>query len=263
MFFHRQKRGAFTIVELLIAAAITTLIVVLLGTMLGSLTSTASRASRRIDAFRDARAALQIMEHDLSALVLAPSSAYFALDKRWKDIANDSYSDPANGNPNRQLFALISTRNAGLGDVCAAGYYCRWDTTKHTYSLYRCFADSTATFNVFKTVGAGNYASDSALFTPSVTDDLLATDVWNLQVVAFKPDGSIDSTYPLIMGDPANPSVALPAAIEISFNAMSSQAAITAASVITSPADWMTPTTQNYKRFIAPNAYEFRTRIKF
>ena len=56
-------------VELLIAAAITVVIVVMLGLMLGSLMSSASHASQRVDAFRDARAALQMMERDLSNLV--------------------------------------------------------------------------------------------------------------------------------------------------------------------------------------------------
>src|SRR4029077_6594974 len=63
------SEGGFTLVELLIAAVITVVIVVMLGLMLGSLMSSASHASQRIDAFRDARAALQMMERDLSNLV--------------------------------------------------------------------------------------------------------------------------------------------------------------------------------------------------
>ena len=67
----RERIRAFTLVELLIAAAITVVIVVMLGLMLGSLMSSASHASQRVDAFRDARAALQMMERDLSNLVRA------------------------------------------------------------------------------------------------------------------------------------------------------------------------------------------------
>ena len=103
----------FTLVELLIAAAITVVIVVMLGLMLGSLMSSASHASQRVDAFRDARAALQMMERDLSNLVrtqwnpdpfpirhtatplpITRPAAYFALDNVWQD-PNDPYSDPA------------------------------------------------------------------------------------------------------------------------------------------------------------------------
>src|SRR4029453_8175040 len=65
------RERAFTLAELLIATGITAIIVVLLGTMLGSLLNTASRSNQRIDAFREARAALQMIERDLSNLVRA------------------------------------------------------------------------------------------------------------------------------------------------------------------------------------------------
>ena len=60
---------AFTLAELMIATGITAIIVVMLGTMLGSLLNTASRANQRIDAFREARAALQMIDRDFSNLV--------------------------------------------------------------------------------------------------------------------------------------------------------------------------------------------------
>src|SRR5437660_7087089 len=111
---HRQSSAAFTLVELLIAVAITTLIVVMLGTMFGSLANTSNRANQRIDAFRDARAALQMIERDMANLVHATPTAYFALDKRWQDTANDPYSDSTSGNPNRQVYGLIALKNSGL-----------------------------------------------------------------------------------------------------------------------------------------------------
>ena len=147
MLLNRKTCAGFTIVELLVAAAITVLIVVMLGTMFGSLINTTSRSNQRIDAFRDARAALQMMARDLSGLVrnqrdatgtpITRPAAYLALD--------NIYSDPASGN--QQIFALIATKNSGPGDVCAVGYYCRWDDQGgYNYSLRRFFRNSTATF---------------------------------------------------------------------------------------------------------------------
>src|SRR5437868_4199513 len=122
---NRRSRAAFTLVELLIATGITVAMVLMLGLMLGSLMGNASHATARVDAFRDARAALQMIERDLRNLVRtqwspdpftnptpAPCAtpaisatrvtlpaAYFAL----KDI----YTDPATaGNRNQQLYAL-------------------------------------------------------------------------------------------------------------------------------------------------------------
>jgi len=275
------SEGGFTLVELLIAAAITVVIVVMLGLMLGSLMSSASHASQRVDAFRDARAALQMMERDLSNLVCAQwniqtspvptpvpvpvtrPAAYFALNKRWQDVANDPYSDPANGNPNRQMFGLIATKSSAPGDMCAVGFYCRWDTQLHAYTLRRFFLDATTTFNVFTSpaVTAANYASDSDLYAPSVNDEVLAAYVWNLNITMRDAAGNVINTYPYICDPNTVTPTSLPAAIEISFNAMSPQAARTVTSVSSAPADWMDTTTQNYQRLVKPHAYEFRTRI--
>src|ERR1043166_3374144 len=65
----RRSCAAFTLVELLIATSITVAIVLLLGWVLGSLMGSASHATARVDAFRDARAALQMIERDLRNLV--------------------------------------------------------------------------------------------------------------------------------------------------------------------------------------------------
>ena len=275
------SEGGFTLVEVLIAAAITVVIVVMLGLMLGSLMSSASHASQRVDAFRDARAALQVMERDLRNLVrtqwniqtspvptpvpvpVTRPAAYFALDKRWQDTANDPYSDPANGNPNRQMFGLIATKSSAPGDMCAVGFYCRWDTQLHAYTLRRFFLDATTTFNVFTSpaVTAANYASDSDLYAPSVNDEVLAAYVWNLNITMRDAAGNVINTYPYICDPNTVTPTSLPAAIEISFNAMSPQAARTVTSVSSAPADWMDTTTQNYQRLVKPHAYEFRTRI--
>src|SRR5947208_16874098 len=64
-----RSRAAFTLVELLIATGITVAMVLMLGLMLGSLMGSASHATARVDAFRDARAALQMIERDLRNLV--------------------------------------------------------------------------------------------------------------------------------------------------------------------------------------------------
>lgn len=271
----RRSHSAFTLVELLIAVTITVLIVVLLGTMFGSLTKTTSRANQRIDAFRDARAALQMMERDLSDLVHATPAAYFSAT-----TATTIYDDGNTASQkNHQLYALCALKNQPpgnpapvAGDMCAVGYYCRWETNasgqQGHYVLRRHFRDSDATFQAFKTNGAGNYMAAATLYRPSASDDILASYVWNLQITAYKSDGTIDTTYPtatdtLTAADPAGSSAALPAAIEISFNAMSPEAARTIMSVSSSQSDWMNPASTNYTRLIAPNAYEFRTRIKF
>jgi type II secretory pathway pseudopilin PulG len=283
-----NKNSGFTLLELLIAAGITVVIVVLLGTMAGALMSTAARANQRIDAFRDARAALQMIQRDLSNLVpsqwnpdpsVAPTplpcqasttpstvvtrpAAYFALQ--------NIYVDP--GASNQQIYALISAKASGSGtpnqgDVCAVGYYCRWDDQLHAYTLRRfyrpagspvtCPPDSLSTFDVIKNPTGVNYASASELYVPSSCDPVLAAYVWNFKVAVYDRNGTQYTTYPCVCDQDAAAPRLLPAAIEISFNAMSPQAARTVMSTSSDPAEWINMNVN----LVKPHAYEFRTRI--
>ena len=253
----RHSRAAFTLVELLIATGITVAIVLMLGLMLSSLMSTASHATQRVDAFRDARAALQVMQRDLRNLVrtqwTTPTqpqtlpTAYFALDNIYT-------ADPVAGN--QQLYALVSAKTtASSGDVCAVGYYCRWDDQLHAYTLRRFFRDSAATFTVMQ--GAVSYAADSVLYVPGASDAVLAAYVWNLKITMYDSGGAVINTYPYICDPDATTPKTLPAAIEISFNAMSPQAARTVMSVTSDPNVWMNMDAN----LVKPHAYEFRSRI--
>src|SRR5215467_13947409 len=92
-----RSRAAFTLAELLIATGITAALVLMLGWMSGTLMRTASHTNARVDAFRDARAALQLIERDLRNLVrdqwtttttgtmqpVTPLAAYFAVDNLY------------------------------------------------------------------------------------------------------------------------------------------------------------------------------------
>src|SRR5947199_10704250 len=64
-----RDHGGFTLAELLVATGVTAGMDLILGWMLGSLMSSASHANERVDAFRDARAALQMIERDLRNVV--------------------------------------------------------------------------------------------------------------------------------------------------------------------------------------------------
>jgi type II secretory pathway pseudopilin PulG len=269
----RERVSAFTLVELLIATGITVAMVLMLGWMLGSLMGSASHATERVDAFRDARAALQMIERDLRNLVRTqwqwdPSlgrlkqvtllAAYFAVD--------NLYSDPATGN--QQFYALVADQTTpSPGDVCAVGYYCRWDDQLHAYSLRRFFRGSTDTRGVMLIAQNTGYAADSALYTPVLSDPVLAAYVWNFKITMYDAAGTVINTYPYICDTlPAAPPPIpkpLPAAIEISFNAMSPQAARTVMSVTAGMTDsaaaayWMNMDAN----LVAPHTYQFRSRI--
>jgi type II secretory pathway pseudopilin PulG len=277
------REGGFTLVELLIATGITVAMVLMLGWMLGSLMGSASHATERVDAFRDARAALQMIERDLRNLVrtqwnpdpfagpapcptATPGTAQPVTLLAAYFVLKDIYVDPATaGNHNQQLYALAAAKTtASSGDVCAVGYYCQWDSGLHAYSLRRFFRQ----FSLADMQAWGSYAADSALYdlnAPNAKNDVLAAYVWNFKVIMYDACGAVINTYPYIcdpLASTPNPRpIRPPAAIEISFNAMSPQVARTLMSVSSSPNDWMDTTTQNYQRLIMPHTYQFRSRI--
>jgi hypothetical protein len=259
------RGGGFTLVELLVATGITVAIVLMLGLMLSSLMSTASHATQRVDAFRDARAALQVMERDLSNLVRTqwnpdpftnpPPATTLPVTRPAAYFASENiYADPVAGN--QQLYALVAAKTtASSGDVCAVGYYCRWDDQLRAYTLRRFFRDSADTFAAIQ--GAGSYAADSVLYVPGASDAVMAAYVWNLKITMYNSGGAVINTYPYICDPNATTPNPLPAAIEISFNVMSPQAARTVMSVSSNPADWMNMNAN----LVAPHAYQFRSRI--
>src|SRR6184192_2365846 len=100
------------------------------------------------------------------------------------------------------------------------------------------------------------YIPDSDLYKPSPSpspgpaDDVVAQYVWNLRIAAYDANGTVLS-YPYTCDTSAVSATRPPAAIEISFDAMSPQAARTVMSVSSSPTAWdPTTQTQTYQRLI-------------
>jgi hypothetical protein len=227
-----------------------------------------------------------MMERDLSAIVTARPGAYFAID-------TDSAGN--NGAAVRQIEALVAAKNQPIGsptpapgDVCAVRYYCLWDSTAHTYTLKRFFRDSKSTAQTFYNLytGPNKYADLTNLYkTPGTADEPLAAYAWSLRVTAYDSSDNIINYTTDIAGyqttnapyvcDPSASTInPLPAAIEISFKAMSPAAARTVIAATANQSTaynvWMAGDNSTaasksdldlYKQLIEPNTYVFRTRI--
>ena len=199
------KRRNFTLVELLIAAAITVVIVVMLGLMLGSLMTSASHASQRVDAFRDARAALQMMERDLSNLVRAQWDIQNHSRSQHRDAAYQlrdqrliSHSINAGRTGKRSLLrsgewkpkspdicADCDRKRSQPPEICVQSDIIADGTpTSRLYPSPLFSGYATTTFNVFTSpaVTAANYVARFDLYAPISTDEVLAAYVWNLNI---------------------------------------------------------------------------------
>lgn len=269
-----DSRRAFTLVEVLIATAIVVFLVAVLAQILSATQGIWRNAEARSDPFRDARAAIELMSRELALAVPSDRAPVLALDNICPAQPGD-----VNGPNNQQIYALLPARNVDTNnpavnnsDVCAVGFYCVWDNAKHAYILRRHFFASDATFTRLQSAGlpgAPGPVSARNVYAPSnpavlpAQDEDVAAYVWDLKIVPYEFSGGAltpTTTYPITYNS------ALPQFIEISFKAMSPQAArkLTAQNVGSDV--WFPPDPNNppaiYSNQILPAMHKFRIRIK-
>ncbi len=227
----------FTLVELLVSMAITIGIVVLLARVLAAAASIWQLADQRIDTFRDARAAMQLMTNDLGRADINGDPQMLTLG----DISSDgTYAGSAS--------AVAPMKNTGKSDLCAVTYYLNWNGGVNAYSLSRSFKDSDATASILTTPPL----SFTNLYTRT-TPETLANYAWDMEI---RP-GEVINTL-----TPTTDSSTKWKWIEVRFKAMSVKAARKfQSSGAVGQATWADPTTAAYKTYILPNEQQFVTRI--
>lgn len=273
----RQNSAAgFTLIEILIATAIVVFLVAVLSQILVSTQGIWRNSEARTDPFRDARAAIELMSRELALAVPHDRAPVFALQNIYSQPnSQDNTNDSDGPVHNQQIYVLLPTRNVDANnpannssDLCAVGFYCTWNSTRHAYILRRHFFASDATFTRLQgsglpggvgPVSAGSVYNPSSPTVSPAQDEDVAAYVWDLKVVPYEFNGgtlAANNTYPITYNS------ALPQFIEISFKAMSPQAArqLTAQGIGTGT--WFDTGGTVYLNQILPHMHEFRTRIK-
>jgi type II secretory pathway pseudopilin PulG len=233
---------AFTLAELLVATSITIIMIALLGRVLIASTAVWLLADQRVDAFRDARAALQLMTNDLSRANINGDARMLTLSNYATD---NSYA--------KEVYVIVPTKNRGKSDLCAVGYYLDWDGTSRTYSLKRYLKDSDTTLSSlaksspdFTTLYSHNQVGNN-------TSETLASYVWDLRI---SPGELADPIT--VNADPSSKWQW----VEIRFKAMSVKAGRKLQSnPAISQATWADPTSTAYKNNILPSEQQFVTRV--
>ena len=269
---HPDSRRAFTLVEVLIATAIVVFLVAMLAQILSATQGIWRNAEARSDPFRDARAAIELMSRELALAIPNDKAPVLALENICPAQPGD-----ANGPDNQQIYALLPSRNVDTNnsavnksDICAVGFYCVWDNAKHAYVLRRHFLASDYTFSRMQTAGlpanstpAVNVYEPTASPTPPALDEDVAAYVWDLKIVPYEFIGGVltpTTTYPITYNN------SLPQFLEISFKAMSPQAArkLTAQNIGSDV--WFPPDPNNppaiYRNQILPVMHQFKTRVR-
>jgi GxxExxY protein len=141
-----KKSSAFSILELLVAVSVLSILLVVLLNIVQGATSLWRGSENKVEAYREARAALQVISSDLRNTLASTNTNFFRTNI-------SGYPNPTNLTFLATL-PLSSQNTNSLGDVCTVGYFLNYDNKssvpgtsgRQSRNLYRYFVESNETF---------------------------------------------------------------------------------------------------------------------
>jgi len=210
IFHFRQSFGSFTLIELMAATTVLSVVLLMMVGMQDQMSKAWSNANRRTDANREARAACRLMAKDFSCLALrgtngsrtamrgpdvtnSPISFYYF--SGTGNVVGSALTMPTNLAPNTSyLFGVIprAPRSANESDFALIGYYVASDKNVNingfsvtNYNLHRYYKISNAVTIPAFTKWIGDKQANSLFPSVSTNDEILARNVCNLQIKVF------------------------------------------------------------------------------
>lgn len=188
-----RPKAAFTLIELMVAAAITTLLLLGMTGIFDQSMKAWRLSSRRADAEREVRGALATIQRDLKGLVVTNNLPIYlnSTDRNqtgWK--VSTGLLAPITDTifASSRLFFLSTQSQSAQGanqpgDLCGVGYYLAWNNTDRAYHLYRYFRPSADQFNSLSNfiVSSTPLASRTGLFPTNSADEIVAANVVNFR----------------------------------------------------------------------------------
>ena len=209
---------SFTLIELMCASTLLSVILLMMVGMQDQMSKAWKNSNRRMDATREARAALRMMSSDLGNLFFRTntSGSTMAYNPNRSPVPMAILNDAARKLtlPNMSnvqagsvaLFALVQRQptvpnpNALSDELSAVGYYIGSGTdvnvngfTNTTYNLYRYFRTGTNLTPALITYLQATNAKTSVagIFQPSANDEILARNACNLQVTVYPSSSAV------------------------------------------------------------------------
>jgi prepilin-type N-terminal cleavage/methylation domain-containing protein len=234
--FAARPRRAFSLLEVLVAMAVLSLVLVLLL----SVTNNASKLWRanenRVDSYREARAAINTIADDLASLCVSTNTAYFAVtpesgaDADLPAVTTGATTSGMNG----KLFFLTALpadaqeTGKNKSDLCTAGYFLAYDKTALTgkgvasYNLYRYFRSSDDTFTALKTGKPFTTVDTDTSSTSTQGAEVLAKNITGFEVKPYTIDAANPEKLQPFQKSADTP---VPDVIEITIKAINNEAA--------------------------------------
>jgi prepilin-type N-terminal cleavage/methylation domain-containing protein len=250
--------AAFTLIELLVAMSILSMIIVLLMSIVDNTTKLWQGSENRVDGFREARAALNVIAADLRAAYISADPRQFRLNLK------DGLPHTAITAPDAGSIFFLTSQSADSQDatppegshepgnksnLCAVGYFQGFDAAtfhaRQSMNLYRYLSGSTATFEKLR--------KEDPLFNDIETGpagaEVLARNITSFKVRAFAIDPSTGKPAEI----PANQST-IPDYIDIELTAINNDVA---RRIDESKSAWQSKDSPAYKQ----NARTFTMRV--
>lgn len=232
------RTRAFTILELLVAMAVLAILVVMMMGLVTSATTLWKQSENRVDAFREARAALTIISRDLGNLLASTNTNYFLLNSHGAFSKVPSGAETHEHRAGAIFFLASLPKNAqdpvSLSDACEVGYFLGFERTKAggsnsqpTLNLYRFFRSSNPTFS---NLLAGSLFGNATIGPTG--EEMLARNVREFRITPLIfTNGAYSTNFTPSTNKP------VPDALEIAITAVNQEAARR----FTNKSDWTAP----------------------
>lgn len=248
-----KKAAAFTMLELLVAMAVLSLLVVLLLSMVDNATKMWRQSENRVDAYREARAALNVIASDLASIYTSANTNFFRINDSTVSIQPTSTSSTNNIFFIAALPAAAQDVGKNKSDLCEVGYFVTYNSTSllgadtnRSMNLYRYFRSSDDTFTSL----GNNQIVSNAISTGSTGEEVLAKNVTDFKIEAYTVS---TNTPPTIQPFTQTATTPTPDILEITLSAISNEAA----KRFVAQADWSDTNSITYKE----NVRTFTKRV--
>lgn len=255
---HGASFRAFTLLELLVAISVLSILIVVLMNVVGSATSLWRGSENRVESYREARAALQVMAADFECIFATTNTNHFVTELSGMDA-----STLTNGHAGF-LACLPVTAQAtnSKSEICAVAFFAAYGPKSpiagtnglQGWNLYRYFLESNETFSRLN--------DKTALFTsvnPTNTNcEILARNILDLKItplVALTNSAGIITNFSANWDPTLNP---LPHLVEIRTTSVNNERARR----LLTQADWVALRADSNSIDYLKNTKTFTTRVK-
>jgi prepilin-type N-terminal cleavage/methylation domain-containing protein len=198
-FQFRSERRAFTLLELLVSVTILALLVILLFSIVEGATRLWRSSENRVDSYREARAALNVIASDLRSALITTDTNFFRINavtypgsgappNRSGSLFFITALPPDAQAPNRGGSRSGNDKKSEVpkSELCAVGYFVAYEKTspdasaERSFNLYRFFRNSNDTFE--EGIKEGQPFEEVAINEPT---DVLARNITSFKIDAY------------------------------------------------------------------------------